>query len=239
MKKKAEIKKMENLIIENFAKVYNRIKPINENVVNEFGTLGHYIAKALSVEPTEDRDGLYYNVVDNNAGDDYTLIFDFEVIHEKGERLYGKRRMYFIEDSIFGKPNEELAELAKDQIAMEFEGNFKYKKYKTSWSLDSYDITNDLSEDTNQNAGINDANIFLYPIDGYGSPELIRQLKDIEQPDGIIVHFGGQTPLKLANSIHKFGGKIIGTTAEVIDLAEDIKKGKRTQLKLSCPFSDI
>jgi hypothetical protein len=147
MKKKDEIKKMEKLIIENFAKVYNRIKPINENVVNEFGTVGHYIAKALSVEPTEDRDGLYYNVVDNNAGDDYTLIFDFEVIHEKGEGLYGKRRMYFREDSIFGKPNEELAELAEGEIAMEFEGDFKYKKYDTSWSSE-VDITNDLSEDT-------------------------------------------------------------------------------------------
>jgi hypothetical protein len=148
MKKKGEITKMEKLIIENFAKVYNRIKPINENEVKEFGTLGHYIAKALSVKPTEDEDSLYYNVVDDNAGDDYTLVFEFEVIHEKGEGLYGKRRMYFREDSIFGKPNEELAELAKDQIAMEFEGNFNYKKYKTSWSLDSYDITNDLSEDT-------------------------------------------------------------------------------------------
>ena len=40
----------------------------------------------------------------------------------------------------------------------------------------------------------------------------------------VCVHFGGQTPLKLANAIHNFGGKIIGTTAEVIDLAEDRKK---------------
>ena len=44
----------------------------------------------------------------------------------------------------------------------------------------------DLSGDTNQNTGINDANVFLYPIDGYGSPELIRQLIQLEQPDAIM-----------------------------------------------------
>jgi len=44
----------------------------------------------------------------------------------------------------------------------------------------------DLSNDTNQNAGIEDSSIFLYPIDGYGSPELIRQLIQMEQPDAIM-----------------------------------------------------
>ena len=42
-----------------------------------------------------------------------------------------------------------------------------------------------------------------------------------EKPDGIIVHFGGQTPLKLALDIEASGGKIIGTSPDSIDLAED------------------
>jgi glycosyltransferase involved in cell wall biosynthesis len=45
----------------------------------------------------------------------------------------------------------------------------------------------DLSGDTNQNAGIDDANVFLYPTDGYGSPELIRQLIQIEKPDALMM----------------------------------------------------
>jgi carbamoyl-phosphate synthase large subunit len=45
-----------------------------------------------------------------------------------------------------------------------------------------------------------------------------------ENPDGIIVHFGGQTPLKLANDLHKLGANIIGTSSAVIDLAEDREK---------------
>jgi len=62
--------------------------------------------------------------------------------------------------------------------------------------------------------------LYFEPIDF----EHVRAVIEAEKPDGIIVHFGGQTPLKLANAIHDFGGKIIGTTAEVIDLAEDREK---------------
>jgi glycosyltransferase involved in cell wall biosynthesis len=45
----------------------------------------------------------------------------------------------------------------------------------------------DLNADTNKVAGIEDANVFLYPIDGYGSSELIRQLMQLEQPDAIMI----------------------------------------------------
>ena len=62
--------------------------------------------------------------------------------------------------------------------------------------------------------------LYFEPIDF----EHVRNVIETENPDGIIVHFGGQTPLKLANAIHEMGGKIIGTTAAVIDLAEDRKK---------------
>ena len=45
----------------------------------------------------------------------------------------------------------------------------------------------DLNADTNMHAGINDASVYLYPIDGYGSPELIRQMMEIEKPDAIMI----------------------------------------------------
>jgi carbamoyl-phosphate synthase large subunit len=44
---------------------------------------------------------------------------------------------------------------------------------------------------------------------------------DVENPSGIIVHYGGQTPLKLANALEQSGAKIIGTSPEAIDHAED------------------
>ena len=45
----------------------------------------------------------------------------------------------------------------------------------------------DLNADTNKIAGIEDASVYLYPIDGYGSPELVRQLMQLEQPDAIMM----------------------------------------------------
>jgi glycosyltransferase involved in cell wall biosynthesis len=45
----------------------------------------------------------------------------------------------------------------------------------------------DLSADTNKNAGIEDASVMVYPTDGYGSIEFVRQLIDIEKPDAIML----------------------------------------------------
>ncbi len=57
--------------------------------------------------------------------------------------------------------------------------------------------------------------LYFEPIDF----EHVREVIEYEQPDGIIVHFGGQTPLKLANPLTAIGAKISGTPAKVIDLA--------------------
>jgi carbamoyl-phosphate synthase large subunit len=43
----------------------------------------------------------------------------------------------------------------------------------------------------------------------------------IEQPEGVIVQFGGQTPLKLAHGLQEAGVKILGTSVDSIDLAEE------------------
>ncbi|OGC05849.1 carbamoyl phosphate synthase large subunit [candidate division WOR-1 bacterium RIFCSPLOWO2_02_FULL_46_20] len=53
-----------------------------------------------------------------------------------------------------------------------------------------------------------------------------------EKPDGIIVQFGGQTPLNLAIPIQKSGGKIIGTSPKSIDKAEDRKLFQKVLKKL-------
>jgi len=44
---------------------------------------------------------------------------------------------------------------------------------------------------------------------------------EVEQPDGVIVQFGGQTPLKLAHGLERAGVRLLGTSPEAIDLAED------------------
>jgi carbamoyl-phosphate synthase large subunit len=62
--------------------------------------------------------------------------------------------------------------------------------------------------------------LYFEPIDF----ERVRSVIERENPDGIIVHFGGQTPLKLSQDLTKIGANIIGTPASVIDLAEDREK---------------
>lgn len=59
--------------------------------------------------------------------------------------------------------------------------------------------------------------LYFEPIDF----EHVRSVIEKENPDGVIVHFGGQTPLKLAKQLTAMGAKIIGTSAKVIDTAED------------------
>jgi len=54
--------------------------------------------------------------------------------------------------------------------------------------------------------------------------EDVMNIIDIEKPDGVIVQFGGQTPLNLARELHEAGVSIIGTSVESIDLAENREK---------------
>ena len=44
----------------------------------------------------------------------------------------------------------------------------------------------DISADTNKIMGISDSSVFIYPVNGYGSPEIVRQLMEIEKPDVIM-----------------------------------------------------
>ncbi|WP_276926768.1 carbamoyl-phosphate synthase large subunit [Parvibacter caecicola] len=51
--------------------------------------------------------------------------------------------------------------------------------------------------------------------------EDVMDIVDVEQPDGVVVTLGGQTPLKLAHQLAQAGVPIMGTSPEAIDLAED------------------
>ena len=64
---------------------------------------------------------------------------------------------------------------------------------------------------------------------------------ELEKPKGVIVQFGGQTPLNLAMRLHEAGVPIIGTSPESIDLAEDRKRfGKLiTELRIPQPVNSM
>ncbi len=58
-----------------------------------------------------------------------------------------------------------------------------------------------------------------------------------EQPEGVVIQFGGQTPLKLARAIEAAGFRILGTPFDAVDLAEDRERfgGLLEQLGVRCP----
>jgi carbamoyl-phosphate synthase large subunit len=67
--------------------------------------------------------------------------------------------------------------------------------------------------------------------------EDVLEIVDLEKPEGVIVQYGGQTPLKLARALEANGVPIIGTTPESIDVAEDRERFQKLlhELKLRQP----
>ncbi|MHC4158587.1 MAG: carbamoyl-phosphate synthase large subunit [Planctomycetota bacterium] len=68
--------------------------------------------------------------------------------------------------------------------------------------------------------------------------EDVLSIYEKEKPEGVIVQFGGQTPLNIANELAQAGVKIIGTSPETIDLAEDRDRFRTMMKKLDIPMAE-
>ncbi len=65
--------------------------------------------------------------------------------------------------------------------------------------------------------------------------EDVLSIYEKEQPEGVIVQFGGQTPLNIAKELAEAGVKIVGTSPETIDLAEDRDRFRHVMRRLGIP----
>jgi carbamoyl-phosphate synthase large subunit len=70
--------------------------------------------------------------------------------------------------------------------------------------------------------------LFFEPI----TLEDVLEIVEIEQPRGVIVHYGGQTPLKLARALEAAGVPIVGTSPDAIDRAEDRERFQQLVMEL-------
>ncbi len=68
--------------------------------------------------------------------------------------------------------------------------------------------------------------------------EEVLSIYEKEKPIGVIVQFGGQTPLNIAAELEKVGVKILGTSREAIDLSEDREQFGRMMKKLKVPMPE-
>ena len=76
----------------------------------------------------------------------------------------------------------------------------------------------------------------------YFEPVFWEHIYDIiqnEKPEGVIVQLGGQTALKLAEKLHRYGIKIIGTTYKALDVAEDRGQFSSLLKTLKIPYPDF
>ncbi len=65
--------------------------------------------------------------------------------------------------------------------------------------------------------------------------EDVMNVIELEKPEGVVIQFGGQTPLKLAVPLHRAGVTILGTSPDAIDLAEDRKRFSALLTQLGIP----
>jgi carbamoyl-phosphate synthase large subunit len=68
--------------------------------------------------------------------------------------------------------------------------------------------------------------------------EDVLSIYEVERPVGVIVQFGGQTPLNIANELEAAGVNILGTTPATIDLAEDRDQFRQIMEKLDIPMPE-
>jgi carbamoyl-phosphate synthase large subunit len=69
--------------------------------------------------------------------------------------------------------------------------------------------------------------------------EHIYEIIKLEQPEGVIVQLGGQTALKLAEKLDRYGIKIIGTPYQALDLAEDRERFSSLLRDLNIPYPEF
>ena len=130
--------------------------------------------------------------------------------------------------SVFGGENEATASQGRKKVLVLGSGpirigqgiEFDYCSVHATWAFSKagYEtiIINNNPETVSTDFDIADK-LYFEPL----TPEDVESIVNIEKPDGAVVQFGGQTAIKLTESLMKMGVPILGTRAEDVDAAED------------------
>ncbi len=130
--------------------------------------------------------------------------------------------------SVFGGENEATGSRDRKKVLVLGSGpirigqgiEFDYCSVHATWAFSraGYEtiIINNNPETVSTDFDIADK-LYFEPL----TPEDVESIVNIEKPDGAVVQFGGQTAIKLTESLMKMGVPILGTKAEDVDAAED------------------
>lgn len=130
--------------------------------------------------------------------------------------------------SCFGSFNEAVKTSGRKKVLVLGSGpirigqgiEFDFCSVHSTWAFrrEGYEtiIVNNNPETVSTDFDIADK-LYFEPL----TPEDVENIVDVEKPDGAVVQFGGQTAIKLTESLMKMGVPILGTAAEDVDAAED------------------
>ena len=156
---------------------------------------------------------------------DNNIVAAFKMVDTCAAEFAAETPYYY---SCFGSENEaaytsgrkKVLVLGSGQIRIGQGIEFDFCSVHSTWafSKEGYEtiIVNNNPETVSTDFDIADK-LYFEPL----TPEDVESIVDIEKPDGAVVQFGGQTAIKLTESLMKMGVTILGTAAEDVDAAED------------------
>ena len=156
---------------------------------------------------------------------DNNIVAAFKMVDTCAAEFAAEPPYYY---SCFGSENEAAYTSGRKKVLVLGSGpirigqgiEFDFCSVHSTWafSKEGYEtiIVNNNPETVSTDFDIADK-LYFEPL----TPEDVESIVDIEKPDGAVVQFGGQTAIKLTESLMKMGVTILGTAAEDVDAAED------------------
>ena len=156
---------------------------------------------------------------DNNIVASYKMVdtcaAEFEAATPYYYSVYGGEN-----ESVETNPPKKVLVLGSGPIRIGQGIEFDFCSVHCTWAFkeEGYEtiIVNNNPETVSTDFDIADK-LYFEPL----TPEDVENIVNIEKPDGAVVQFGGQTAIKLTEALTKMGVKILGTSAENVDAAED------------------
>lgn len=155
----------------------------------------------------------------------YNILAAFKMVDTCAAEFEATTPYYY---SCFGSENEVIQTKPEKKILVLGSGpirigqgiEFDFCSVHSTWAFkeEGYEtiIINNNPETVSTDFDIADK-LYFEPL----TPEDVRNIVDLEKPDGAVVQFGGQTAIKLTEALMKMGVPILGTRAEDVDAAED------------------
>ena len=156
---------------------------------------------------------------------EYGITASYKMVDTCAEEYEAETPYYY---SVFGSENEAVQTSGRKKVLVLGSGpirigqgiEFDFCSVHCTWAFakEGYEtiIVNNNPETVSTDFDIADK-LYFEPL----TPEDVESIVDLEQPDGAVVQFGGQTAIKLTEALMKMGVPILGTSAENVDAAED------------------